>query len=320
MHAQQPALRQANKLWLSDTIHLRKTILIPLDACVKAPANEVLLDIAFDAETVTVSYQSCLPAQKPQLPALTTTLLNGISTIPRTSLSLSSPSSSRSASFDLMRLDPSANASTTSLLSRRSRTPTERSTTSAVEAFLPSTNNVFSDESLEAMEEEIKRNRLDDSPIPEATSPRPNLSEEATVLHRTLPITRQAMSPKIGSDGDGKSKSRPMPLRSPSFQLSDALASPPCTPPTPSKDDPSQKPRYTHLQPPEDPAILGSGTFRTPLRRPSSSATLTLRDIGSSFGSGNWLAADPSELAIANEIAASTRNKHRLQSRKKKGS
>jgi hypothetical protein len=85
------ALRQANRLWASDSIHLRKTLYVPLDACTLPPAKEVIERIDVDGDDVRI-YSRALPKRPttrslaPTLPSPSLARLNGAP--PRTSLDL----------------------------------------------------------------------------------------------------------------------------------------------------------------------------------------------------------------------------------------
>ena len=93
------AIRKANKLWERDDIHLRKTLSIPIDACILPPAKEELESLHLENDDLVISSRplaQSTPSKLPLSQARFSTILSRTSSegnSSRSSLSLDLPRS-----------------------------------------------------------------------------------------------------------------------------------------------------------------------------------------------------------------------------------
>lgn len=294
---QQTSLRQANKLWLSDPIHFRKALTVPLEACTKKPAQEVLVEahIQLDRRLICIgscpSQPACASGQSEseeaeQLAAMAAARLVDFPDR-RSSTNGSTGTSSRGSSFDLHRINP--------LSLHHQQNKSEEIQVSGAERFLPSTNNIYASDQVDAFE-----------PSSEAVAPPEHAraaSEEAPsfsasqaatpdVVERTYKLVEIKLSGPTPSQHDIKGKSRPTLSNDPyassrtrklSFRLDEQLASPP--PPRPVA-----------------PSASSSSTTLRPHNPPEALALSRRRARDDQLGSGGWDAMSVEELDMAKDI------------------
>lgn len=150
---QQSAIRNANRLWISDSIHLRAELLVPLEACVQPPSRHLLQAARLNFDDLLLQIDSKPHSQAPL------THNKGFDSQSRAAARIgidltagrfpdAYSNSSRGSSLDLLRVDgPSVALS-------RAATPindisTSEPSSSNAQHYLASTNNIYASEHLQ---------------------------------------------------------------------------------------------------------------------------------------------------------------------------
>jgi hypothetical protein len=281
---QQTVLRQANKLWPSDPLYLRKQLLIPLSACTLPPSNQVFEKVELFADEIRIYWR---PLEKKThqdtgVPSLIAARLDGMS---------DTGYSSRSASFDLMRMEADASLS-------RPSTPKD----TLVDSFLANTNNIYATESVEDSAQAAF-----EPVVPRTSAPR----KESGLQCKILPLVVLAPTP-AAKKKDTLHIAKPAVTRSDSFHLSPQLSSIDSStliPPSPRDtglSSPTMRRRASASPMPSPPS--------TPTRPEPPIETLALRPKSTSKKKSGWDAGDEEERLMAELLVrqvASKREKRR---------
>jgi hypothetical protein len=277
---------------------LRKQLLIPLSACTLPPSNQVFEKVEVEQDCIKVYWR---PLEKK---THQDTGVHSLIAARLDDMHSESGFSSRSASFDLMRLEGNS-------ISRPS-TPGNASRETLVETFLSNTNNIYSDEESTAID--LAFDQLDLNPrFPSPKKEVPHVQCKILPLEWIPVVSHKRRVLSVHTT------SKPALPHSNSFHLSPSFASASgsgaLTPPA----DGSPVLALTAPSLRRRPSTSPNGSTSTSPVRSSPIETLALRTKNTAKKISGWDAADEEERIMAEALMRQVANKQQMRRKGVKG-